>query len=118
MSFESKKSDFGGNSGEQVDVIDQDKDENAVKAAAFWRWKDKEDSAIEVVKTKMTRDIDDALLEGGGYLSVAVSGAGISEQDKQRLAAYHMIARDLGYNLGKFEFQKKTANAVARIERD
>lgn len=126
MKSESQGLDIEGNNGRVVEIVgagkdgeSMPKDVNAIKAEAFWRWRDHEESAIDVVKTKMAQDIEEAVLEG--TLTVVVSKDGTPEQveqDENRLAAYNMIARDLKCNLGKFEIQKGKGKAIARIERD
>lgn len=44
-----------------------------------------------------------------------VNETGITENDKEKLAAYQSLARELGYQIGEFTIDPKTGKAIAKI---
>lgn len=52
-----------------------------------------------------------------GHFSSFVDPSGITEYDKEKLSAYRILARELGYTIGQFSFNKKSYIATAPIFR-
>ncbi len=46
-----------------------------------------------------------------------VSSDGITESDKETLSAYRILAKELGYRIGLFTFDRSTGIATAPIEK-
>lgn len=52
-----------------------------------------------------------------GLFSLLVDKTGITEEDKRRLSAYRSIAREIGYEIGQFHFNKNTHTVTAEIKK-
>ena len=100
---------FRGLDGKEVYVGGEKLDKNDVYAERFWS-RDQPKGLKEV----MTENIRKATEERGTFTSF-VGENGISDTDKEKLSAYRVLARETGYEIGEFAFDKKTGVASAPI---
>lgn len=52
-----------------------------------------------------------------GTFGVFVNPSGMTEEDKEKLSAYRVLARELGFEIGEFQFNKRSHNALATIKK-
>jgi len=86
-------------------------DKDKVYAERFW-----ERNKVQGLKDAMVENIRHAAERG--QFSIFVSPDGISEDDKEKLSAYRQIARELGYEMGAYIFNKDTYGATAPLTKD
>jgi hypothetical protein len=77
-------------------------------AARFWRG-----NQPSGLRETMQTNIEHACLHG--QLASAVSPHGMTEDDKQKLSAYRVLAGELGYLVGPYKFHKGSGTVTAPI---
>lgn len=93
--------------------------ENRDRKYADMFWEDNKNIKEKMRRTMMEiieNSINHETGEGTLYLQ-AVSRTGIKEKDKARLSAYRILAREMGYEIGEFVFDKKTDVVRASIKK-
>lgn len=54
--------------------------------------------------------------EGKQFIKIFVTREGITEEDKEKLSAYRLLAKEFGYEIGAFNLNRKTGVATAEIK--
>ena len=52
-----------------------------------------------------------------GTLSIFVNMEGLDEKDKEKMSAFRLLARELGYEVGQFRVDRNRATASAPIQK-
>lgn len=65
----------------------------------------------------MTEIVHDAIASGYGSISCFVSMTGFDEKDLEKLSAYRVLARELGYEVGHYVLNPREGTASAPISR-
>lgn len=52
---------------------------------------------------------------GNGLLALIVDHGGITDMDKERLSAYRVLAKQMGYEVGLYRFNPASGNVTALI---
>jgi hypothetical protein len=77
-------------------------------AAQYWN-RNRPSGAREAMK----ENIEIAFAHG--QLAIAVDQPSASNEDILKLAAYRVLARELGYDIGKFQFHQNSGTATAGV---
>jgi len=84
-------------------------DRDQVYAERFWQKQPK--GKREVMIENIPRMADN------GFVTSFVSQNGLSEEDREKLSAMRVLAKELGYDVGQFTFDSKTHIAKAPISK-
>jgi len=52
-----------------------------------------------------------------GLIGCFVNSGGITDYDKERLSAYRILAKQMGYEIGEYKFNPRSGNVTAPIRR-
>ncbi|MEK6952751.1 MAG: hypothetical protein AABX29_07085 [Nanoarchaeota archaeon] len=69
------------------------------------------------------RGIKEAMIDNivsaseGGLFGCFVAANGITDYDKERLSAYRVLAKQMGYEIGEYKFNARSGNATVPIWR-
>ena len=100
--------------GSEVPIGGQrlDKDQvDQIYAERFWQ----SSRVVKGTREVMIDNIHRATEQGS--LGSFVDPNGITEQDKEKLSAYRQLAKELGYEVGDFKFDKAAHTALAPIHK-
>jgi uncharacterized membrane-anchored protein len=111
-----------------VAIAELVKDADAEYAERYWQYmrdtykfKNQEayekfvQSTKEQMKYQLEKSVDSE--SGEGTFNLMVDSSGITEHDKQRISAFRVIAREMGYGIEKFSFNENSGTATAPIKR-
>lgn len=66
------------------------------------------------------RDIMEGVIESAvteGRFTSFVDSTGITDDDRAKLSAYRVLAREMGYEIGRYKFNARSHNVSAEIRR-
>lgn len=97
-------------SSENTEPTEKSRLENEAEyAKKFWDRNKNTNGLREAMSEEITREA-----KKGEFIKF-VSATGITENDKEKLAAYQSLARELGYQIGEFTLDPKSGTATAKI---
>ena len=86
-------------------------DKDAAYAGRFWN----RNQNIVGLKDVMAQSLQGAIEKRDRLFYVLVNVSGLTEQDKEKLSAYRVLAGEIGIELGPFRLNKRSGTAVAEI---
>ena len=94
-------------------------DKDTVYSERYWeRQNQKYPGAVEGLRQAFADNIHRAVgPDGSGYVSSFISTDGLTEDDKEKLAAYRKMATELGYDVGEYVLHLNSGTAVAPIKK-
>ncbi len=88
-------------------------------AAKFWNRQDKNLSPKYAgqLRESMRGNIESAVNGKRGSIGSFVDPTGVTEEDKEKLSAYRVLAKEMGYEVGDYAFDKRSHVASAQISK-
>jgi hypothetical protein len=94
----------------EIPIIEITDDKDGEYSKKFW-----EKGKPEGLREAMIENIISAT--NTGFIGIFVSLDGYTENDKEKMSAYRVLAKEIGYEIGPYKLDRKTGVASADIRK-
>jgi len=108
-----------GLDGQWYDIYGKKISKDKAFANLFWKKQEqkfKNEKFVKQLKETMEENIETGY-KNSGKLGSFVDPKGITQEDKEKLSAYRLLAEELGYQVGEYKFDSNSFIASAKIDK-